>query len=568
MAFIPLNNASSYPLNACSRLRGFVDGYFDLKNHSPRETTLKVISYVTFIFPVLVLIAKIFLNCCQNNKLPLPQAVPDEETEKGSPKPNSLPTSSVAKPSNYRSTVANSEVFPKLKKILPSWMKGHSVEEVVNQVPAFAEYRIGQGTRYAGTKLTGVTVRPANLLWEALLGENATTMPGSGEHFAFLQDHSVIRKHIFNTPSDQVVSCTARGKAGAIASPQGRLLPIADLSALYGNATFQLSFGELKSTLQSQRIYTAPFFPRPFYQALKKAMQKDGIVFLPGNDHNPCKVKNLATDYCQSLLRDVQSHWAKYGFESEEACDQFLDLTLYQIGSLVVKTEDFRIILDSNGKIRERKPGEKDAVRLINACGIRGLHATPSPINREIMQQTFATSLQAAESGFVVFPAVGMGVWGGDPDLYWKSFFEAVITSGGNLEQIFVNPGHQKTPFGDYKDCHGEEFQTILNSYIRSAKKANDPAALANLRKITNLFEQKTDLVHLSHQLKVAFPDKIVSLFNASDPDVTLGNHVGEYVNHLNHPSTTEENYTALGTNGICFETITGVHRRKTALSK
>ncbi len=51
----------------------------------------------------------------------------------------------------------------------------------------------------------------------------------------------------------------------------------------------------------------------------------------------------------------------------------------------------------------------------------------------------------------------------------------------------------------------------------------------------------------------------LLPFFNASDPDVTLGNHVGEYVNNLDHPPTTEENYTALGTNGLCFEYLSSV---------
>jgi hypothetical protein len=58
----------------------------------------------------------------------------------------------------------------------------------------------------------------------------------------------------------------------------------------------------------------------------------------------------------------------------------------------------------------------------------------------------------------------------------------------------------------------------------------------------------------------VHYPDRVVSLLNASDPDVTLGFHVGEYVNNFPHCSTTEENYTAIGTNGLCFEDISGVH--------
>jgi hypothetical protein len=154
-----------------------------------------------------------------------------------------------------------------------------------------------------------------------------------------------------------------------------------------------------------------------------------------------------------------------------------------------------------------------------------------------------------------------MGVWGGDPDLYWRAFLAAVIRGGAPFERIFVNPGHQTTrtggPFNGYS---GEEFQIILDETIRRCEASGDHLAVANLRKIVNLFDRKTDVVHLSSQLKAAYPDRIVSLFNASDPDVTLGNHVGEYVNRLGGAPTTEENYTALGTNGLCFEGITGVH--------
>ncbi|MGE0199045.1 MAG: hypothetical protein AB7S94_09860, partial [Simkaniaceae bacterium] len=55
------------------------------------------------------------------------------------------------------------------------------------------------------------------------------------------------------------------------------------------------------------------------------------------------------------------------------------------------------------------------------------------------------------------------------------------------------------------------------------------------------------------------FPDRVVALQNASDPDVTLGYHVGEYVNNLSHPSTTEENYSAIWSNCLNFERHTGV---------
>ena len=68
-------------------------------------------------------------------------------------------------------------------------------------------------------------------------------------------------------------------------------------------------------------------------------------------------------------------------------------------------------------------------------------------------------------------------------------------------------------------------------------------------------------LVLIAQNLKLEFSHKRVSLFNASDPDVTLGGHVTEYANNLCHASTTEENYACAGTSSLGFEEITGVLR-------
>jgi len=287
---------------------------------------------------------------------------------------------------------------------------------------------------------------------------------------------------------------------------------------------------------------------------------KDGIVTLPGDRRHPVKLAEIQSPACRSLVQQAAKNCGKFGFASRQHCVDLFDLTLYQLGALVVKSEDFRIFIDGNGKMLDRGPGDPDAIRLINACGVRGVQSTPRTKidNRTILTQTFQTALSAAEKDLVVFPAVGMGVWRGDPDLYWRAFFDAVVASKEPIERIFVNPGHQPTVSGRYRGCRGDEFQTILNEY--TSRYRENSQALANLGKIDNLFDRKTDLVQLARQLKKAYPDKTVSLFNASDPDVTLGNHVGEYVNHLDPCSTTEENYTALGTNGLCFETITGVH--------
>jgi hypothetical protein len=499
-----------------------VNKYLDFRAAStPCLTALKIISYATVIFPVIVLALKALLVCTRR----------------------------------LYTYLYGVHAFQPIWPVSP-------FEAILRKVPPFLKYRIGQGTPYAGTNLTAVTVRPANLFFEALFGLNATTLPGDGNaYLVFRQAHEQIRKYILNTDPNKVVAFTASGKKGAIQTRKpARRTEIADLGDLYGTATCRFSFGELQSTLKSQKITTCPLLPLPFYRALKTAMQQDEMFILPGSDAAPKKLQDLDTPSCKALFADLPNNWAKHSFKDAAACQRLLNMTLYQIGALVVKTEDFRILLDGNGKLRERNPGERDAIRLINACGIRGIRNTPPEMNKTVVRQMFEAALQAAGEGFVVVPAVGMGVWGGDPDLYWRAFLDAVCVQTGNLERIFINPGHQETRGGTYQGCNGNEFQRILDAYLASAEREGNRQAMQNLAKVENLFARKTDLLHLSHQLKVAYPDKTVSLFNASDPDVTLGYCVGEYVNNLDHAPTTEENYTALGTNGLCFETITGVH--------
>ena len=522
-----------HPRSKREVVQNYVESYFDWSTPSNIVmTALKVISYVTPIFLVM-LVAKVVLRWMEPAQAGAAQR----------------PTPHVQQQQPQQAT-------PTLPATEPA------IQAVLNRTPAFAGYRIGQGTAHPGTNLTAATVRPSNLFFHSLLGEGATTMPGSGQLFAFTGSHDAIRAQITQANPADVVSFTARGSSGGIRHRQALSYTVVpDLAALYGPATYRLSYGELQAMLQSQKIYTSPLLPLPFYAALKLAMQQDGIATLPGNDAEPMKVMHMTTPYCHALIANVRAHFATYGFTSLQECDTLLNLTLYQVGSLVVKSEDFYIFMDANGRIRERNPGAQDAVRLINACGIRGIHATPSSMNQEIMTQAFRTALVAAERDFVVFPAVGMGVWGGDPNLYWRAFLDAVVASGSNMEKIFVNPNHQVSPTGRYAGQRGGEFQLILDEYLVRERNAGNTAAIANLEKIVNLFASRTDVVHLSQELKVAFPSKVVSLFNASDPDVTLGNLVGEYVNNLDHPTTTEENYTALGSNGLCFETITGVHQ-------
>ncbi len=503
-------------------IQGFVDDYFDLNSSSMVVTALKIISYVTPI--VLVMLAAQAILWC---------------TESCAPSP----------------------LLERIVQQLSSVPLDPNIMAVIDAAPPFAGYRIGQGTLYPNTNLTAVTVRPANLFFDALLGPGSTTLPGSGQLFAFTRDQAQIGTEIIYNNPGRIVEFTAEGVHGEIRSRGATPITVPNLADLYGPATYRMSMGEIQSTLVSQEIYTAPMLPLEFYRQLKFTMLNlDPIVTLPGDDRAPIRLSELNTPNCRNLLTRVSERPEDFGFANREHWEQVSNLSLYQIGALVVKSEDFRIFLDANGKIRERHPGEQDAIRLINACGIRGIQATPSPLNRPIMTQTFRTALQAAESGFVIFPAVGMGVWGGDPDLYWRAFLDAVVASGGPMEKIFVNPNHQLTRHGQYLGSDGHEFQTILNEYRLQLAAANNTAGLANLAKIVNLCESRKDVVHLSHALKTAFPEMIVSLFNASDPDVTLGNHVGEYVNNLDHATTTEENYTAMGTNGLCFEKITGIH--------
>ncbi len=484
------------------KVRNCIENYFDLTNASALETALKVISYATVVIPAIVFAIQVCLRYC-----------------------------------------APIQVQPAAPIPAP-------ILAVLDQAPQFRGYLIGNGIN-----LTAATIRPANLFLNALLGENQTTLPGSHELFAILRDHNEVREMIFEGADDDAVVHITAGPGNCTVF--GREVP---LTQLYGENTCDISFNELRSILESQKIYTAALLPLLFYSALKEAMMQDGIVTLPGNGAAPVKVRDLPGEHCQAAIQQARENWHDYGFASPEICEHLLDLTIYQLGSLVVKTENDYLLTNPDGTIRTRVPGARDEIRLINACGIRGLNATPDGAitNLSIMIHGFRTALIAAESGYVVFPAVGMGVWGGDPDLYWRAFLNAVLTAGTSLEQIFVNPRHQTTQRGPFSGQNGSEFQTILNEF--RAQYASNESALANLNKIVNLYDRQTDVLHLSQRLKMAFPEKIISLFNASDPDVTLGYHVGEYVNHLNHPNTTEENYTALGTNGLCFETITNVH--------
>lgn len=440
-------------------------------------------------------------------------------------------------------------------------------QKAFHATPKFDSYKIAlsEDHPFYGIALTGLSLRPSNLFFAELFKDTdfSTTMPASGKLFSFNAPQDQIRHYIKEKSKDTsaIISFSARDKS-AFGLLNGNFLTTEDLSSLYGTNCYQISFAEIQQTLDSQKIYTSSLLPLPFYRGLKAAMLSDGIVTLPGDDYHPVILKELhEMGACGDFLQQVCIDPKKFGFSSLQQFEELSDMTLYQIGSMVVKSEDYHIFMDGNGKIMAREPGKNDAIRLINSCGIRGLYSmkTDPKFNKKIMTENFKTDLIAAERGAAIFPAVGMGIWGGDPDLYWKAFLDAVVDQNSPLSMILVNPSHQKTRIGKYINCQGEEFQSLLDEY--KSRYIDNEVALARLNKIVNLHGSQKDIVQLSYQLKLAYPEISISLFNASDPDVSLGFHVGEYVNNCPHTITTEENYTAMGTNGLCFEGITGVHQ-------
>eukprot|EP01080_Neovahlkampfia_damariscottae_P009831 gene9831-2153_t len=428
-----------------------------------------------------------------------------------------------------------------------------TIKEVVKNTTKFDFYKVAAGTKYQ-TILTGVSVRPATLFLKKLFEGTKfeVTLPGSSELFRFNKPQE-IAEYINSQDPKKVLSFCAKGEE-AIFFQNYSFYKLNDLKDIFGSNEYKISFGELQETLQSQKVYLTPNMPLEFYKGLKKSMLEDGYDVLPVNNYK--KFKDGKT---KTFISNVQKNPKEFGFENEQDCENFLKLSLYQTGSMVIKTEDYRIFMDGKGKIMNRKDNQNDAIQLINACGIRDFHYHKNQEkNKEIMTNTFKTAFIASEDGMVVFPAVGMGVWRGDPDIYWRAFLDALVISGSKLKKVLITPGHQTTMDGKYQGKNGNEFEEILQEYLSYYK--NDQDAITNLKKVLNLYKEQTDVVQLAHNLKIAFPNEIISLFNASDPDVTLGNHVGEYTNNCPHTNTTEENYTAMGTNGLCFEIMTKVH--------
>jgi hypothetical protein len=402
------------------------------------------------------------------------------------------------------------------------------IAEILDLTPRFQGYKIAGGKR----TLLEMPIRPANLLFDAISRDTGNqffaTRPGP-DRFRWTGFTQLIRGHI---------------EAQAAAGREVRVQAAHPHTGVYGHNEYRISYQELLDTLNSQKIYLSPLLPAPFYQGLKEALLQDRIVQLPYSG----ALKNLRNPNIQQFIQNCRRNPTAFGFADRSQLERYLNLTPYQIGAMVVKTEDYRVLIDGDGQILAREPGARDAIRLINLSGIRKIQQSVGPNNREIMGYSFYTALIAAGEGMVIFPAVGMGVWKGPPEVYWPAFFDAVARGANHLEKIFVHPMATHKDFERYQQDAMWRYQ-------------NDEEALVNFSKVINVSQRNTDLVQLAYNLKQQFPDKVISLVNASDPDVTLGNHVGQAVNAMRPLTTTEENYTAMGTNGLCFEWLTGVHQ-------
>ena len=449
---------------------------------------------------------------------------------------------------------------PPHKRLLPMIgdVSASKLQDVIASAPQFHGYSFGKDL---SVKLTDLYIRPANLFFEAL--GLKTTMPGSGKLFKFMKPLDQVRDFIETAPNEKVISITAKGKQSKV---EGK--GVVNLEDYLGNNTYRLSIGEIKEMLQSQKVYVSPLISKKFYLALKQAMDKDEMCILPGHDHHPVTLgalsKSAEHPSVQECLNSASKNPSAYGFVNNGKMLSFealSSLTIYQIGAMIVKTEDYHSFVQDGYEISERNVGDKDQIHLISACGIRGFFRSQHikgnsnhEIDMLIMKETLKTAMHSiGDGGYFVLPAIGMGVWRGTPEVYWTSFFDAVAQSKIDLSKILVSPGHQTTRNGKYRGYQGEEFGLMLRDY---QKRFPDNK---NLARVENLYSKKTDVLLCAKKLKLQFPDKIVGLLNASDPDVTLGYHVGEYVNNISHPSTTEENYGAAGSSCLNFEKMTRV---------
>jgi hypothetical protein len=255
------------------------------------------------------------------------------------------------------------------------------------------------------------------------------------------------------------------------------------------------SLASHRQTLASPTIYVSQGLPPKFYEGLKQALIKDKHAKNPN-----VKFSELNTPECKKFIQNVKDNPSNFGIQCQFDLEALLSLTLNQIGAMVVKTDL-----------------TEDPIRRIDVCAVpneghRGNNTT-------IMRSAFQSVLQSAENGMVIFPAIGLEAQGGDPDLFWNTLIDAIVSSGRNVEKIFINPRHRATPGKSFQNATGEEFQKILDQRRAKYEKQQDRKALDNLAKIKNLSGENADLVQLAHNLKKEFPESVVALVNDSDPN-------------------------------------------------
>jgi hypothetical protein len=228
-----------------------------------------------------------------------------------------------------------------------------------------------------------------------------------------------IKKYINETDQKRIIKFSSKGIESKLFLKENnnnkiKEVEIKDLSDVYGDKEYNISIKEIKDVLNSQKIYLNKIIPKKFYLEFKKAMLDDDIVVLPVNkDYVPLKFCEFESENCKNLVENVIKAPEEYGFKSKEEMEELFNLSVYQIGAMIIKTEDYYIFLDDDGKIKERKVGDNDSIQLINACGIRNFKHMKKEeeikINKKIITETFSMSLKISKNGIIIIPAVGMG---------------------------------------------------------------------------------------------------------------------------------------------------------------
>jgi hypothetical protein len=529
------------------------------------------------------------LTTAQVTAAAMTSAVFDTRTAAATAKPNPLKSAIIFKLSALKS---EKEPVP-----FPGVVVRSPFDHALYRTSTFKGYRFAD---YSNLTLTGMSVRPADMFLEAVFGSNKVPQPGTAALFHFKQEDGTL-KTLESLDPTKVFKFSAQGKKGiGRLNVEGQEYHSQDISEVYGDGEVEVSAAEIRKMLGSFKIYTP--LPLNFFIGLKEAMRIDMLntgntnQILPGTDAAPLLLSELRTRYPETdkFLRKIEAalkvqesreaeHTRKlqyliavlgngkgaeirendsdvgkktsgrtkapvneYGFAFVEDYTELLNYTLYQIGSLVVRSADNIIFVDGDMRLRPRKAGENDMVRQIDLSGIRGMLAakTPKEYNQRILKRAFMSAFAAGEKGKIIFPAVGLGVWGGDPDVYWRAFLDATIAAENHFQDIYVLPSHQATERsrnGFFVGATGNEFELLLEEYRNTYKK--DGRALAKLRKVQIYFDK--DILQFAQRLKEHFPDECISYVNASDPDVTLGFCTGMYVLNWPHFPTTEENFAA-----------------------